>query len=334
MKNKVVSVIVPVYNAERYINKCVDSLLRQSYPNIEVILVDDRSTDSSPMLCDKLAESDSRVKVIHQKNMRIGAARNRGLDESKGDYITFIDSDDYLELNAYEECIALLDKYNADMVQWDLTFVPEPGCKAVMENCLLAKQTELVLDRYNALRTLIGTRNADKRFNHLWTDSHCVWTKFCKRNVLEGIRFPVGMEYEDEMVVHKMLYNSHKTVFTNHRFSNYLLRNNSTVHTMPLKGKLDKVDAYMDRYELMKKIGDQSLISGIVRDCVIIIGNLYLEANKKGNRGMKKRLCEYNKRILSESKQYMHNGERVCAELLKCCPHLFIMVYGLYRKVR
>lgn len=332
--NKMVSVIVPVYNAERYLKKCVNSLLQQTYQDLEIILVDDGSTDSSPTMCDQFAMQDSRVKVIHQKNMRIGATRNRGLDASSGDYITFIDSDDYLNPTAYEEAIQLIKKYNADMVQWDFTFVPEADCKAVMNNRPLAEYTELVLSKKEALQTLIGVKNDDKRFNHLWTDSHCVWTKFCKRKVFEGVRFPVGKEYEDEMIVHKLLNNSTRTVFINRRFSNYLLRNNSTVHTMSLRGKFDKVDAYMDRYELIKKIGDTGLISGMVRDCVIIISNLYLDAHAASDVEMKKSLCQYNKKILLESKNYMQKNVWLTAELLKYCPVLFLVVYRLYRKIR
>ena len=332
--NKRISIIVPVYNAEKYLKQCVNSLLNQTYRDIEVILVDDGSTDTSPAVCDAFSEMDSRVKVIHQKNARIGAARNRGIEEATGEYLTFIDSDDYIESNAYEVCMKLIEKYNADLIQWDLTFVPEQGCQGIIENRAESEYTELVLDREAALQKLYEWKNMDPRFNHLWTDTHCIWTKLCKREVFEGIRFPIGKEYEDEMILHKVLYNCHKAVFVNCRFSNYRLRATSTVHTMPLKGQVDKVDAGMDRYQLMKQIGKDSLIRGVVHSCLVGIFNCYLQTNHEANEEFKRKMKCYAKRIQSESWQYIESTDKIVLLLLLNCPSAFLICYGFYRKVK
>lgn len=100
-----VSIIVPVYNSERFIKKCIDSVLNQTYKNIELILVDDCSPDNSPMLCDEYAKEDQRVRVIHQKNSGAGVARKTGLNESNGEYVMFVDSDDWVELDMIEQCL-------------------------------------------------------------------------------------------------------------------------------------------------------------------------------------------------------------------------------------
>ena len=114
--DKKISIIVPVFNVEKYLNRCVESLVNQTYKNIEIILVDDYSTDSSPLLCDELAKTDERIKVVHkEKNEGLGFARNTGIENSSGDYILFIDSDDYFDLKTCETTKAKLEKSDSDI---------------------------------------------------------------------------------------------------------------------------------------------------------------------------------------------------------------------------
>ena len=115
-QEKLLSVIVPVYNVETYLPRCVDSILQQSYENMEVILVDDGSQDGSGKICDEYAARDSRVKVIHKENGGLSSARNAGLDTAAGEYLTFVDSDDWIEPDAYCPMIALLEENNAALV--------------------------------------------------------------------------------------------------------------------------------------------------------------------------------------------------------------------------
>lgn len=117
--NKKISVIVPVFKAEKYICKCVNSILKQTYCNLEVILVDDGSPDNSGKICDEYAEMDNRVRVIHQVNSGVAVARNTGLDIAQGDYVTFVDSDDYLDLEMYQAMMDIVEKYECDVVMCD-----------------------------------------------------------------------------------------------------------------------------------------------------------------------------------------------------------------------
>ncbi len=126
MENKL-SVIVPVYKTEEYLRKCVDSILASSYTNLEVILVDDGSPDGSGAICDEYAEKDARVKVIHKENGGLSSARNAGLDIATGDYITFVDSDDYIANDIYEKLIARLKTENADIAMMHMVSVGEKG---------------------------------------------------------------------------------------------------------------------------------------------------------------------------------------------------------------
>lgn len=114
-----ISVIVPVYNVEQVLSKCVDSILNQTYKNLEVILVDDGSPDNCPLLCDEYTKRDSRIVVIHKMNGGLSSARNSGIEAATGDFITFVDSDDWIAIDRFEYEIALLDKYNADVTQID-----------------------------------------------------------------------------------------------------------------------------------------------------------------------------------------------------------------------
>lgn len=123
MSNPKVSIIVPVYNVEKYIEKCINSLKNQTLSDIEIILVDDSSTDSSLKLCQKAAEEDARIKVIHKINEGAGMARNAGLEVAKGEYIGFIDSDDFVEENMYETLCAKADEYGSDLILSGILFV-------------------------------------------------------------------------------------------------------------------------------------------------------------------------------------------------------------------
>ena len=114
---KMLTIVVPVYNVQKYIYKCEDSILSQTYKNIEVILVDDSSPDECGTICDKYAEKDKRVRVIHKKNGGLSSARNSALDIANGDYVGFVDSDDWIEPTMYEEMVQFLEDENCDMVE-------------------------------------------------------------------------------------------------------------------------------------------------------------------------------------------------------------------------
>lgn len=113
-----ISVIIPVYNVEKYLHSCVDSVLKQTFQNFEIILVDDGSPDSCPEMCDRYAASDSRIRVIHKQNAGLGYARNSGLDIARGEYVCFLDSDDYIETNTLEYCLSVARKEDADQVRF------------------------------------------------------------------------------------------------------------------------------------------------------------------------------------------------------------------------
>lgn len=330
--NEKISVIIPIYNSENYLNQCIDSILNQSYENLEVILINDGSTDSSGFICDEYAKLDSRVKVIHQSNSRIGASRNNGINYATGEFITFIDSDDYLDKNTYQEAMNYIKKYDADLIQWDLEFLPEKDCGYIINNKEKHSVVELELNNIEALKKLFEWKDMDNRFNNIWTATHCIWTKLCKIELFNDIRFPEKKEYEDEMILHELLYTAKKSVFINKRFSTYRLRNNSTVHTMPLTGRMDKVEAFLDRFNLMVNINNEDLLRGSAHDYLACILNCYMIAAKENNNYVKSELRYKSIDLIKRGKKYISKIDLYTLCTLIIFPKIFEYIYGYYRK--
>lgn len=326
-----ISVIIPIYNSKKYLNQCIDSVLLQTYKNLEVILIDDGSTDGSGEVCDYYSKIDNRIKVIHKKNERIGAARNSGIDIASGDLITFIDSDDYIDIRAYEKVVEIFKKTKADLVQWDLTFLSEKNCKDIIQNRDTYEYTELVLSNEEALKKIFEWGNMDYRFNNLWTATHCIWTKMCRRELFDTLRFPVGKEYEDEHILHYLIYNSKKCIFINDRFSIYRLRGNSTVHTMNIKGRLDKVDAYLDRFNLIMSLSNKELKRGITHDYFALLSNCLCLVNDRNIYiDLKSKAYE----LYKIGRSYLNKFDKLAIKCMIVIPYIYKFIYTSYRKLR
>ena len=208
-----VSIIVPVYNAEKYLRYCVDSILGQSHDNLEVVLVDDGSSDSSPRLCDEYAEHDARVRVIHQENGGIGKAQNAGLDAACGQYIAFADNDDILDRRNIELLLHALESTGADMskARWrqfgvsSIDRVADDAAKGVegpgritfIDNPLNAYQT-VFCKTFRLIGDKLGRHTEARYFNE------ANWCRLYKRELWDGIRFPEGMYAQDVMVAGKL----------------------------------------------------------------------------------------------------------------------------------
>ena len=180
-----ISVIVPCYKVEDYLSQCLESIIGQTYKNLEIILVDDGSPDRCPLICDEYAQKDSRIKVIHKKNGGLSSARNAGLDIATGDYIAFVDSDDWLELDMYETLYNVINNYCVDIAVCDII---------KYSNGVKTKETE---DGEN-----VSIINSPKdAFLHQFYTKPCirfeVWNKLFRREVVSNIRFKEGQIYED-----------------------------------------------------------------------------------------------------------------------------------------
>lgn len=222
-----VSVIVPVYNVSRYLDECLESITRQTYTDVEIILIDDGSTDTSGAICDSYSERDNRIKVIHQKNSGLSAARNIGIEISKGDYLTFVDSDDYLSYTFIEKAIELCLKFDAQISVMKMSYFSGKNRKSDNEPFISYIQT------YNAEQA-ISESLYQKKY------SCCAPGKMYRRDVLEGISFPRGKLSEDLAVCHLIFNNASKVVYSNETGYYYRQRPKSIMHTFN-KNRLDAI---------------------------------------------------------------------------------------------
>ena len=200
MKKTLISIIVPVYNVEKYISRCVESLIGQSYKNIEIILVDDGSTDESGMICEQYANKDNRIKVIHKKNGGLSDARNVAIPLSKGEYISFVDSDDWVSKFYIENLYNAITKNYSDIaMSW---------FENVFEDRNIASKPVNILEKYQCMNVEMCLKKM------LYQDNieTSAWGKLYKRQIIEKLRYPVGKLYEDIPVTYSAITLSSKIV--------------------------------------------------------------------------------------------------------------------------
>ena len=179
-----ISVIVPVYNVEQYLPRCVESILAQTYENLEILLVDDGTKDNSGAICDAYARQDARVKAIHKKNGGLSSARNAGIDAATGEYLSFVDSDDWIEPDMYEKMMALMEKYGVRLVcagRWDVS--SETGEKTLG----LCPPKEEAISGEELVRRIFHWENIDS----------AAWDKLYHKSLFASVRYPLGVICED-----------------------------------------------------------------------------------------------------------------------------------------
>lgn len=277
-----VSVIVPIYNVERYLQSCIDSIFNQTYPYMEIILVDDGSPDLCGEICDKNAMLDDRIRVIHQENEGLSSARNAGLDLAAGEYIVFVDADDTIHAQFIEILLDLCEREHCDIAQCDFLVVSEDSVR-------LPLNPQQSLSIYSGKQALSRMCMGNDNVKYL-----VPWNKIYRQSLFQGIRYPVGRIHEDEFVTHKILWEARKVAVTNQYLYYYLKRSDSIMGSEFSMKRLDCHIAFQERLEFLKKIELkeeyevtlQNYINLIERDCKLL-------------------------------KQYVGDCENVCAELVK-----------------
>ena len=242
LADALVSIIVPVYQVEPYLADCLDSLLAQTYSNLEIILVDDGSTDGSGKLCDAYAERDGRVRVIHQKNAGLSAARNAGLVIARGDYYAFVDSDDVVSPFFVETLLGL----DADIAQ----------CGFSTEEEGLAPDDQCLPDSVERL----SGRDACEALARDRTGSYTVvWNKLFRRRVFDDLRFPQGKQHEDEFVSWQAFWSASRVAITEAPLYFYRQRPESIMGRGVSEKSFDAIDALKERKEFYHLQGDKQL---------------------------------------------------------------------------
>lgn len=233
-----ISVIIPVYKVEKYVEKCIQSVINQTYENLQIILVDDGSPDNCGKICDEYAKKDHRIEVIHKSNGGLSDARNKGLEIAKGEYIGFVDSDDYIEADMYEVLYNLLKQYNAD--------VSICNFYTVSQGKISIKNADNGINEYNRIEILKEIL-LDKNIQSY------AWNKLYKKELFDEIKYPIGKKYEDIGTTFFLLEKCNKVVVTGKSEYYYINRQDSIVNNVTESTITDYIELIIQRYDYIEE---------------------------------------------------------------------------------
>lgn len=233
-----ISIIIPVYKVEKYLEKCIQSVINQTYENLQIILVDDGSPDNCGKICDEYAKKDHRIEVIHKSNGGLSDARNKGLEMAKGEYIGFVDSDDYIEADMYEVLYNLLKQYNAD--------VSICNFYTVSQGKISIKNADNGINEYNRIEILKEIL-LDKNIQSY------AWNKLYKKELFDEIKYPIGKKYEDIGTTFYLLEKCNKIVVTGKSEYYYINRQDSIVNNVTESTITDYIELIMQRYDYIEE---------------------------------------------------------------------------------
>ena len=313
MNNALITVIIPVYNVEKYLERCMASVLEQSYTNLQILLVDDGSTDNCPQLCDSYALQDNRVHVIHKQNGGLSDARNAGLEIASGEYVTFLDSDDWISLNCieimYNECC----KYKADI--------------AIIDT-IETSDTVAVKKRYSDGFKLKKEYTPQEAMYVIFTQrgfNTGVGGKLYKHTLIEQFRFTKGILYEDIDVLYKIFDKASKIVFSDKAQYYYYQREGSIVHAEFDARHFILLDISS---EILKFVDQKYPELHDAAVCRSIFSDFLILSRIKGNRKFKKEQIKICDSILERQSEVYHNKEINLKQKIK------VTIVWIFRKLR
>jgi glycosyltransferase involved in cell wall biosynthesis len=320
--NDLISIIVPVYNMERYLDRCMSSILKQTYKNLEIILVDDGSTDSSPKMCDNYAVSDSRIKVVHKENGGLSDARNAGIRIATGDYIGYVDSDDWIELDMYERMHNACVENNAQLAV--CRYFREYDNKTINDG---TERLE-ILDRNEILKIYITDKDGYMVYNS-------VWSKLFKRELVEGVIFPKGRNSEDIMYTTRAFCKLNKAVYIDTCLYHYVIDRKDSIMNVDKTERMFKDELPFWR-EHIKCIRDN--VSDDMGDLAAYyyyrrLLFYYIDTKDKRIVDLVKADSDEVKRIYSKNMDIVSEGDRDRMELFMKSPRLYLVTVWFYDKV-
>lgn len=234
-----ITVIVPIYNVEKYLRRCAKSIIGQTHKNLEIIFVDDGSPDNCGIICDELALEDSRIKVIHKLNGGLSDARNAGIDIATGDYIGFVDSDDFIHPDMFKDLCERLEKNQADIAQCSFQRVNDDEYKNPGDNV-----NEKILTNLETLNLL---------FTPYRVDFVVAWDKLYRRELFNTIRYPKSKIHEDEFTSYKLFYEAKKIVAIEKKYYYYYQSPNSIMRSTINEKKLHYAEAMEERIKFFEE---------------------------------------------------------------------------------
>ena len=290
-KQAVISVIIPVYNIENYLPKCIQSILAQTYPYLEILLVDDGSVDTSGAICDQYAKKDKRIRVLHNENGGLSSARNAGIDAAAGNYILFVDGDDFISSRMIEMLLTSIQKNNADMAVCGIRKVNEDGISIPEEKWKLKEEC------------LSANQYWQRMYNAAAEPYVVAWNKLYKKELFEQVRYPKGKIHEDEFVIHEIVSQCCRISMTEKELYNYVQRRDSNMGQGYNRRRLQALEAFAGRTDYFLKKGEMDLAWQTAKKmqwCLI-------EAYKKLDM------------TIVENKQAFQKGKRLYWQYIKKC---------------
>ena len=314
--NETISIIIPVYNVEKYLNKCLNSVIEQTYKNIEVILIDDGSTDNSGKICDEYAKNDIRIKIIHQQNGGVSTARNNGLEHATGKYITFVDSDDYIEKEMIETMAKKIMKKNADIVICGVTDRDEEN--NIINQSLNKKEN--VFNNIEAIKEMLD----EKLFN-------CVcWAKLYKKELFRNIKFNSKIRIAEDMdVLYRVFYKSNKIIQIPERLYNWTSRGDSVTKGNDMSKWQDEIDVCENIIKFCEEncneIEDYAVKRYIRINLTLSLNNLKENGTKENYNTLKKNLKKYD----IEKNKAIRKKEKIKVKMIIYHPKVIKLLYKI-----
>ena len=320
MTEPLISIIVPVYRVESYLSRCVDSLLAQTYQNLEIILVDDGSPDQCPAICDACAERDVRVKVIHQENKGLSGARNAGIDAASGEYLAFVDSDDYVSPHFIEELYQLLQDTGCAIGQCRFSYVKGDGLVEESDSAFCIYRGESLMEQ------LYGPEEKATCFV-------VAWNKLYRAELFKetGIRYPEGRIHEDEATTYRLFHEAKKLAFLDRALYGYYTENGGSITSVFSAKRLQWLTAHEERIAFFKKNGYEKLLPAAYRKLCDACITFYFRCTEQV-----KDAEELKKELRKRLETYRANGAAWIAALplkTRMGYELFSMSPGLYAKM-
>ena len=319
----IISVIVPVYNVEKYVSKCLDSILKQTLKDIEIIVVDDGSTDNSGSICDRYAEQDKRIRVFHKENGGLSSARNYGIDRAKGEYIGFIDSDDYIEDDMYEVLFDLILKFDADISMCAIYYVyPKTVINKSTDNEIFVVSNEEAIKI--VLEAKINTVNAVN--------------KLYRKELFNQVKYPIGKIAEDAFVIVKLLQQCNRVAITTEKKYYYIHRSDSITTSRFNPKDCDTIEAHRQNYDIISKHFPKLEKIAKTRICwanFFVLDKL-VKSNTTQYASIKNDVVSYlrDNFLLIIKSDFFHLSKKIGMCLLMIHVDLYKVVYLSYLKIK
>lgn len=293
-----ISVIVPVYNVKPYLFDCINSIIDQTYKNLQIIIVDDGSTDGSSEICDQLMKIDKRIIVIHQTNKGLSAARNAGIEVANGQLISFVDSDDCIHPQMYEFMLSQFRNESIDVVCVNFDKVTE-----------LPKRFTLI---QRAQFEIVESKKAMELYLDNW-DGYWViaCAKLYKKELFDEVRYPIGKVHEDEFISYQIIYKAKKIAFTELKLYYYLQRDNSIMSKRTYLSTINRIEAYLQRNKFLKENNYNAIIYKKDVDMSLNAIRSCYNSKKYIDKDTKNKLIDLYKQWYSINKKVLRIKEKV-----------------------